>query len=87
METYIQILEEKQRVISDMIRRGESVENLSTVSASFNLRADKAIMKVLNEQPNPTDYPDTPEGVQEFRDDYWGGNSEAEAYHDDMGDR
>lgn len=39
------------------------------------------------EQPNPMDYPDTPQGDAEYMDDYWQGNWEAMAYHDDMGDR
>ena len=39
------------------------------------------------EQVDPNDYPDTPEGDADFHDDYWQGNIEAELYHDDMGDR
>jgi hypothetical protein len=39
------------------------------------------------EQPNPEDYPNTPQGDQEFIDDYWQGDIDAMLYHDDMGNR
>jgi hypothetical protein len=43
--------------------------------------------KAEDEQPNPSHYPDTPEGDQDFHDDYWQGDIAAELYHFDMGDR
>lgn len=37
--------------------------------------------------PNPMDYEDSPEGDARYWDDYWGGDFDAMAYHDDIGDR
>lgn len=39
------------------------------------------------EQPNPMDYPDTPEGESAWIEDYWQGDIDAMLYHEDMGDR
>lgn len=39
------------------------------------------------QRPNPMDYPDTPEGDFDYMYDYWQGDWEAMAYHDDIGDR
>ena len=38
-------------------------------------------------RPHPMDYEDSPEGDARYWDDYWGGDFDAMAYHDDMGDR
>lgn len=39
------------------------------------------------EQPNPMDYEDSPQGDAEYSDDHWQGDIEAMLYHEDMGDR
>ena len=38
-------------------------------------------------QPNPEDYPDTPEGDEQYFNDYWQGDIEAFLYHENIGDR
>ena len=47
----------------------------------------KSTISVDYDQPNGDNYPDTPEGNQQFVDDYWNGDIEAMLYHEDMGDR
>ena len=46
------------------------------------------MLKELREnQPNPNDYPDTPEGEAQYWEDYWQGDYQAWAYHESIGDR
>lgn len=42
---------------------------------------------VEDNRPNPMHYEDSPKGDAQYWDDYWGGNFDAMAYHDDIGDR
>lgn len=51
------------------------------------ISAEETLKQLRENQPNPNDYPDTPEGEAEFWEDYWQGDYQAWAYHEAIGDR
>lgn len=51
------------------------------------LSAEEILKQLRENQPNPNDYPDTPEGEAQYWEDYWQGDYQAWAYHEAIGDR
>ena len=51
------------------------------------LSAEEFLKQLRENQPNPNDYPDTPEGEAQYWEDYWQGDYQAWAYHESIGDR
>ena len=49
--------------------------------------AEEMLKELRENQPNPNDYPDTPEGEAQYWEDYWQGDYQAWAYHEAIGDR
>lgn len=51
------------------------------------ISVEEALKQVEENQPNPNNYADTPEGEAEFWEDYWERDYQAWVYHEAIGDR